>query len=54
MRETGGPVLLQADVYRYFHQSGAYLSCAFGHRSKEEERAWKLRDPVDFMQKELL
>ena len=41
-----GPVLLQADVYRYYHQSAPVVGSAFGYRTKEEETAWRERDPV--------
>ena len=43
---TRGPVLLQADVYRYYHQSAPIVGSAFGYRSREEEDAWRERDPV--------
>ncbi|GHA87875.1 alpha-ketoacid dehydrogenase subunit alpha/beta [Modicisalibacter luteus] len=53
IRENRGPVLIQADVYRYFHQSVAYPGSAFGYRTKEEEEEWRRRDPVDFLVKEV-
>ncbi|MEU0508002.1 MULTISPECIES: thiamine pyrophosphate-dependent enzyme [unclassified Amycolatopsis] len=46
MRAGDGPVLVEADVYRYYHQNGAYPGSAFGYRSKEEEAAWRERDPI--------
>src|SRR6202167_6173117 len=34
-------------VYRYFHQNGPFPGSAFGYRTKEEEAAWRARDPLD-------
>ena len=39
--------LIEADVYRYFHQNGPFPGSAFRYRSKEEEAEWRGRDPVD-------
>jgi 2-oxoisovalerate dehydrogenase E1 component len=47
MRAGRGPTLIEADTYRYFHQNGAFPGSAFGYRSKEEEREWRERDPID-------
>ncbi len=47
MRAGRGPAVIEADVYRYFHQSGALPGSAFGYRTKEEEAAWRARDPID-------
>jgi 2-oxoisovalerate dehydrogenase E1 component len=47
MRAGRGPTLVEADTYRYFHQNGAFPGSAFGYRSKEEEREWRARDPID-------
>ncbi|WP_460992958.1 alpha-ketoacid dehydrogenase subunit alpha/beta [Sinomonas soli] len=47
MRAGGGPAVIEAEVYRYFHQNGPYPGSAFGYRSKEEEAAWRGRDPLD-------
>jgi 2-oxoisovalerate dehydrogenase E1 component len=47
MRNGGGPTLIEADVYRYFHQNGSLPGSAFGYRTKEEEAHWKSRDPID-------
>ena len=33
------PTLIEADVYRYFHQNGPFPGSAFGYRTKEEEAA---------------
>lgn len=46
MRAGGGPTLIEADVYRYFHQNGPYPGSAFGYRTKNEEAEWKKRDPL--------
>ena len=46
MRSGNGPAVIEAEVYRFFHQNGAYPGSAFGYRSKEEEAAWRDRDPV--------
>jgi 2-oxoisovalerate dehydrogenase E1 component len=47
MRAGQGPVVLELDVYRYFHQNGGFPGSAFGYRTKEEEKAWRARDPID-------
>ncbi len=46
MRAGGGPTLIEADVYRYFHQNGPFPGSAFGYRTKEEEKQWRQRDPL--------
>jgi 2-oxoisovalerate dehydrogenase E1 component len=46
MRTGGGPTIIEAEVYRYFHQSGAFPGSAFGYRSKDEENHWRKRDPL--------
>jgi 2-oxoisovalerate dehydrogenase E1 component len=46
MRQGGGPTMIEADTYRYFHQNGPFPGSAFGYRTKEEERQWRERDPV--------
>ncbi len=46
MRAGHGPTLVEADTYRYFHQNGGFPGSAFGYRDKDEERAWRERDPV--------
>jgi 2-oxoisovalerate dehydrogenase E1 component len=53
MRAGNGPTLVEADVYRYFHQNGGFPGSAFGYRSKEEERAWRTRDPIALMSAQL-
>lgn len=46
MRSGGGPTLIEADVYRYFHQNGPFPGSAFGYRGKDEEKEWRERDPL--------
>jgi 2-oxoisovalerate dehydrogenase E1 component len=47
MRSGQGPTLVEAEVYRYFHQNGPFPGSAFRYRTKEEERAWRDRDPLE-------
>ncbi len=47
LRGGHGPAVVEADVYRYFHQNGPFPGSAFRYRSKEEEAEWRRRDPVD-------
>src|SRR3954469_7675756 len=47
MRAGNGPTVVEADVYRYFHQNGAFPGSSFRYRTKEEEAAWRQRDPID-------
>jgi 2-oxoisovalerate dehydrogenase E1 component len=54
MRAGNGPTLIEADVYRYFHQNGAFPGSAFGYRSKDEERAYRDRDPIDQLVRHLV
>lgn len=53
MRHGGGPTIIEADVYRYFHQNGPLPGSAFGYRSREEEADWRKRDPLDAVAKVL-
>jgi len=46
MRAGGGPTIIEAEVYRYLHQNGPYPGSAFGYRDKAEETAWRERDPI--------
>ncbi|GLI26549.1 MFS transporter [Agromyces rhizosphaerae] len=46
MRSGNGPAVVEAEVYRYFHQNGPYPGSAFGYRTKAEEAAWRERDPL--------
>jgi 2-oxoisovalerate dehydrogenase E1 component len=54
MRAGGGPTVVEADVYRYFHQNGPFPGSAFGYRSKEEEKEWRDRDPMALITSHLL
>jgi 2-oxoisovalerate dehydrogenase E1 component len=46
LRAGRGPALVEAEVYRYFHQNGPFPGSAFGYRTKDEEKAWRDRDPI--------
>src|SRR5215213_1895676 len=54
MRSGAGPTLIEADTYRFFHQNGGFPGSSFGYRTKEEERAWRARDPIDQVTRHLL
>lgn len=54
MQEEGGPAFVQADVYRYYHQSSSVPGSAFGYRSRDEEKAWRERDPWPFLKAQLI
>jgi 2-oxoisovalerate dehydrogenase E1 component len=54
IRSGAGPAILEADLYRYFHQSGPLRGSAFGYRTKQEEEAWRARDPLDRAGRELV
>jgi 2-oxoisovalerate dehydrogenase E1 component len=45
IREERGPVFIEAQCYRFLHQSGPRPGSEFGYRSREEEAEWKARDP---------
>jgi 2-oxoisovalerate dehydrogenase E1 component len=47
LRAGEGPAIVEAEVYRYFHQNGPFPGSAFGYRSKGEEDEWRARDPLD-------
>lgn len=49
MRSGEGPTVIEAEVYRFFHQNGPYPGSAFGYRTKEEEATWRSRDPLDLV-----
>ncbi len=46
LRAGKGPALIEVEVYRYFHQNGPLPGSAFGYRPKDEEAAWRARDPL--------
>ena len=54
MRSGGGPTVIEAEVYRFFHQNGPYPGSAFGYRTKEEEAEWRARDPLDHMAHQMI
>jgi 2-oxoisovalerate dehydrogenase E1 component len=54
MRSGAGPTVIEADVYRYFHQNGGFAGSAFRYRSKEEEASWRARDPIEQLSSQLL
>lgn len=53
MRAGEGPTIIEAEVYRFFHQNGSFPGSAFGYRSKAEEAAWRARDPLDRVANEM-
>lgn len=54
MRAGLGPAVIEAEVYRFFHQNGPHPGSVFGYRTKDEEAAWRLRDPLDRVAQEML
>lgn len=54
MRAGKGPVLVEAEVYRFFHQNGPYPGSAFGYRKKDEEAQWRARDPLERVGTEMI
>jgi 2-oxoisovalerate dehydrogenase E1 component len=54
LRSGQGPVVIEALVYRFFHQNGPYPGSAFGYRTKEEEASWRDRDPLDRVAAEMI
>ena len=54
MRAGEGPAIIEAEVYRFFHQNGPYPGSAFGYRVKEEEASWRERDPLARVASEML
>ena len=46
MRAGNGPAVVEADVYRFFHQNGPFPGSAFRYRTREEEARWRARDPL--------
>lgn len=53
IEREGRPAFILAEVYRYYHQSSSIPGSAFGYRTRDEENAWKARDPWQFLQREL-
>lgn len=54
MRNGQGPTIIEVEVYRFFHQNGAFPGSAFGYRSKEEEAQWRERDPLRRVANEMI
>ena len=54
MRSGRGPTIIEAELYRFFHHGGGLPGSAFGYRSKEEEAAWRERDPLTRIAREML
>lgn len=54
MRAGNGPTIVEADVYRFFHQNGPFPGSAFGYRSKEEEQHWRERDPLELTARHMI
>ncbi|MCU1473273.1 thiamine pyrophosphate-dependent enzyme [Amnibacterium sp.] len=54
IRGGGGPAVVEAEVYRFFHQNGPYHGSAFGYRAKTEEAEWRARDPLERVGSEML
>lgn len=54
MRSGEGPTIIEAEVYRFFHQNGPYPGSAFGYRDKEEEATWRARDPLERVASEMI
>jgi len=41
-----GPVFIEANTYRYYHQNGPLPGSAFKYRTRDEEKAWTALDPA--------
>jgi 2-oxoisovalerate dehydrogenase E1 component len=54
MRSGKGPTVIEAVLYRYFHHSGGLPGSAFGYRRKDEEVAWRQRDPLTRVANEMI
>ena len=54
MRSGEGPAIIEAEVYRYFHQNGPFPGSAFGYRTKDEETQWRARDPLERVASEMI
>jgi 2-oxoisovalerate dehydrogenase E1 component len=49
----GGPVMIEAQCYRFAHQTGGRPGSDFGYRTKEEEALWRTRDPLETVPRRL-
>jgi 2-oxoisovalerate dehydrogenase E1 component len=54
MRSGGGPAIVEAEVYRFFHQNGSVPGSAFGYREKQEEAEWRERDPLLLVARQMI
>jgi 2-oxoisovalerate dehydrogenase E1 component len=54
MRAGHGPAIIEAEVYRFFHQNGSFPGSAFGYRTKDEEREWRARDPIERVSQKMI
>jgi 2-oxoisovalerate dehydrogenase E1 component len=54
LRAGEGPAIVEAEVYRFFHQNGPYPGSAFGYRTKDEELEWRARDPLERLGTEMI
>ncbi len=54
IKQNERPAFVMADVYRYYHQSSSVPGSAFGYRTREEEDAWRARDPWPFLRAQLV
>jgi 2-oxoisovalerate dehydrogenase E1 component len=53
LRSGEGSAIVEAEVYRFFHQNGPYPGSAFGYRTKGEEGQWRERDPLSKVAREM-
>ncbi|MBI4967119.1 MAG: MFS transporter [Rhodospirillales bacterium] len=54
LKSGQGPVIIEAELYRYLHHSGPMPGSAFGYRTKDEEAQWRQRDPLARLARELI
>lgn len=54
MRSGNGPVIIEAELYRFLHHGGGIPGSAYGYRDKKEEHEWRARDPLSRMASELI
>ncbi len=54
LRAGKGPVIIEAELYRFFHHGGGLAGSAFGYRGKDEEAAWRARDPLARIAREMI
>ncbi len=54
VRKGNGPAFLELETYRWREHCGANFDNDIGYRSEEEFLAWKKRDPIPRLEKELM